>query len=224
MTRRLDSFTEPLWKTNRVTREEHRILHGVAVDGAFLDRCAENNQALFLGECSNQIATRLIGDIAVKTTEGIVWVICASESAHSVLVDYAKKQVSRKTWPENLLVHDAHPHYKVEDQWPQTPTRLLAVTASALRSTNGSNPRKRARVLHQFVPLIVVFDPELLLCSKFHDFDPGWVVRDLISRLVAIQGPVPIAVISSRTPISINPTFTRTIIGVNAFIYLDFAP
>ncbi len=170
-----------------------------------------SNKGCTLPAVTQKRAAELLLDGAQRVSMGLIWVVTANDEVYRTVRQVASSHVGPGDRSGEQLVYDVHPLYRDAERWEKAGLRLLLNTAAQLRDHTVGNPRKRKDVLGLFTPLIAVVDPDLSFCRKWGDFDPAWVLRDLVSRLCVPdrQGAASTVVLTAAEPMAILPSTLR---------------
>ena len=208
------SVRQPLWTLTRIVRSTRRPLHSLEVDAALLRSCASDQQGLLIDRCDCKRAFAMLNDAGKAMDSGVAWVIAAT--------DRDQHLIARRAEQEECWIHDGHRCFRDASTWPNQGVRLLLTSVGELRAASQHNVRRRSDALGHFCPFIAVVDPELTLCERpCGGWDPAWVVRDVLSRLCAVQQTVAVMVFTARDLATISPSTVQKSYGLSGLLFLD---
>jgi hypothetical protein len=210
------SVVRPLWTLTRIVRSNRRFLERLAIDASVLRTCATDQQGLLIDRCDCRRSATMLDTAAGAIASGVAWVIAATERDQHIITARAG---GHQHW-----VHGGCSWFRDASTWVGRGIRLLLTSVGELRATSTHNLRRRLDTREHFCPFLAVVDPDLTLCERpYGNWDPAWVIRDMMSRICAVQQTVPIIIFTARDLATISPSTVQRSYGLSGLLYCDLA-
>jgi hypothetical protein len=199
----------------RVTRTERKHLGQLAVDGTELERLARCQQALLIDTCDQGRAAQLACDAVEAVRDGLFWIVAArGRMFREMCCAVQKRNLGSVVW-------DFHPRFKEDaGTWARLGVKALLTTANDLRG-HGKNPSLRGDICRLFCPFLMILDDDRDLLTMRKEWDPAFVLRQLVGTLSAHQDCVPLIIVVGCPSLAILPQRVKTAFGLEGLVYVD---